>query len=549
MDTLAIQYRTSVIGSKTRYLAKGRRAPALQAAVLDEILAANRQSAFGKEHGFATVHSPEAYARRVSVRSYQDLYPWIEREASGIRSTLTTDPPIVFHRTSSTTGTAKKIPLTKSGAYLSFANIGAHRAALLEHHPEVVETVDATLALTVSPPVKTVTAGGVPWCFGSETEWGRLGMPRHPGTPGARAPWTPWPHDVDDWQYYRLVMALTSPLRAITGWFPASILHIARVLNERREQIVRDVRDGTIGGRPRRAANPLRARELEQVLGRSTEQPLCEIWPTLSVVECWKTGTSGLYLEALQRCLGADVEVFPCSYGCTESPIAFVLGRDNGALLDLTCAYFEFVPVSSSGESVALRAHQLERDSEYTIVLTTMSGLYRYALGDVVRVQDFVGDIPIIEYQCRHNVVASLIAEKITEPQIVAALSRLMHEGEVGSFEASLCPMYSAVPHYVLAIDGPAHVDYATRSRLSTLLDNSLRENINYAFHRTSGLVDPARIEVLAPGTFRVRRAAAQQCCGASLPQQKHRVVIDRQELDQLRYTSSQIRADAHSVK
>jgi hypothetical protein len=470
------------------------------------------------------------------------LLPWIEKEAAGSRGTLTTDPPIVFHRTSSTTGVAKKIPLTRPGSMVSFANTGAHRASLLEHHPEVVDTPDAALILTVSPPVKTVTSGGIPWCFISETDWRRLGIPKHPGAPGLRAPWTPFRSDIADWQYYRLVMALESPLRAIMSWFPASICQLERVLNERSEQIIKDIREGTILGVPVRDPNPTRARELARILGGPKREPLRAVWPTLSVVECWKTATSGLYLESLQRCLGADVDIFPCGYGSTESPIAFPLGRDNGCILDVTCAFFEFVEGDSiRSDDVTLLAHQLERGNDYAIVLTTMSGLYRYALGDIVRVVDFVGDVPVVEFQCRQGVAASLITEKITEPQIVAVLGELTEKGGIGGFEASLCPVYAATPHYILAMDGPAHLDHETVARLSVLLDDSLRQNINYSFYRSNGLVGQARIEVLAPGTFAVRRADVRERRDATLPQQKHRTVIDLQELEHLRRASDEI--------
>ena len=80
------------------------------------------------------------------------------------------------------------------------------------------------------------------------------------------------------------------------------------------------------------------------------------------------------------------------------------------------------------------------------------------------------------------------------------------------------------------------------------LLDEGLSENTNYAFYRSSGLLGQARVEVLAPGTFAARRAAARQGCDAVLPQQKHRVVIDLSELERLRLTSDDIRTEGRPL-
>jgi hypothetical protein len=67
------------------------------------------------------------------------------------------------------------------------------------------------------------------------------------------------------------------------------------------------------------------------------------VWPELSVVKCWKTSTSRFYLPQLQECLRPGVEIFPCEYGSTESPIGLIMRRDDiGSLLDVTCAFSRF---------------------------------------------------------------------------------------------------------------------------------------------------------------------------------------------------------------
>jgi hypothetical protein len=57
-------------------------------------------------------------------------------------------------------------------------------------------------------------------------------------------------------------------------------------------------------------------------------------------------------------------------------------------------------------------------------VLSTSGGLYRYNIGDVVRVRDFIGATPVVEFLHRTGPGASLTGENLPEdarPQLVRA--------------------------------------------------------------------------------------------------------------------------------
>jgi len=198
MDAAARQYYESALFAGRYYLALTKRSQRIQADFLARTIEANGDTAFGREHGFAGIRSPAEYQRMVPVRKYDALEAWIERAAAGEGAVLTAETPILFHRTSGTSGAAKKIPVTKSGWLTRYVNSPARWASLLEHHPEINERVDAALSMTISPPAATRTAGGFPWCFFSETNWADARFSRHPGGPGVRAPWATAPAEVAD---------------------------------------------------------------------------------------------------------------------------------------------------------------------------------------------------------------------------------------------------------------------------------------------------------------------------------------------------------------
>jgi hypothetical protein len=171
-----------------------------------------------------------------------------------------------------------------------------------------------------------------------------------------------------------------------------------------------------------------------------------------------------------------------------------------------------------------------------------MNGLYRYALGDVVRVHDFIGQVPLIEFRYRSGTACSLTGERMSEAEVMAALRAVLDTLDAGASEASLYPCYQGTPRYVLLLDTNEHISMARVEGIAGIVDQSLAENVNYAFHRQKGVVGPAAVEMLTPGTFAAWRQ--EQCLArtSALPQQKHRVVLDEAQHDALLTVSDRLR-------
>lgn len=59
----------------------------------------------------------------------------------------------------------------------------------------------------------------------------------------------------------------------------------------------------------------------------------------------------------------------------------------------------------------------------YEIVVTTVAGLYRYRLGDVVKCIDYYNQTPIVEFLYRQGSLLSFFGERVTENTVFAALT------------------------------------------------------------------------------------------------------------------------------
>ena len=92
-----------------------RRPREAQAQLLRTLLRDNADTVFGRQHGFDDL-TPAEYARRVPVRDYEALRPYVARVIAGEPRVLTAEAPFTFASTSGTTGEPKLVPVTPRSA-------------------------------------------------------------------------------------------------------------------------------------------------------------------------------------------------------------------------------------------------------------------------------------------------------------------------------------------------------------------------------------------------------------------------------------------------
>lgn len=88
---------------------------------------------FGKDHDFKSIKTHQDFVKRVPVRDYEDLKPYVDRVVAGEKDILWKGKPLYFAKTSGTTSGAKYIPLTKESMP---THVEAARNALLMYIAE-----------------------------------------------------------------------------------------------------------------------------------------------------------------------------------------------------------------------------------------------------------------------------------------------------------------------------------------------------------------------------------------------------------------------------
>lgn len=84
-----------------------------QEEVFQSLISDGALTAFGKDHDFISVNNYEDFVKRVPIRDYEGLKPYIERVVDGEKNVLWKGRPTYFAKTSGTTSGSKYIPITK----------------------------------------------------------------------------------------------------------------------------------------------------------------------------------------------------------------------------------------------------------------------------------------------------------------------------------------------------------------------------------------------------------------------------------------------------
>lgn len=98
--------------------------------VFQELISQATSTAFGTDHDFVSINNYSDFVKRVPIRDYEDLKPYVERVVAGEPDVLWTGKPLYFAKTSGTTSGAKYIPLTKESMP---THVKAARNAILSY--------------------------------------------------------------------------------------------------------------------------------------------------------------------------------------------------------------------------------------------------------------------------------------------------------------------------------------------------------------------------------------------------------------------------------
>ncbi|MDE7472072.1 MAG: GH3 auxin-responsive promoter family protein, partial [Muribaculaceae bacterium] len=439
---------------------------ASQAATLRSLLAQGCETVWGREHGYRRDMTYDEWRAASSTIEYEDIRPYVMRMVDGERSVLWPGVTRRFAQSSGTSGgKSKYIPVTDRGLQRVHYRGGTDSVArYLSLYP------DSRLMSG-----KALILGG---SFATEL---------HPGDSRV---------EVGDLSAH--LIENINPLAGLVR-VPERRVALMSNWNEKLPRLVESVvkEDITnLSGVPSWMMTVLK--EVLRTTGAST---IHEVWPHLEVF--FHGGISfEPYRAEYSRLVGDNHMRYFETYNASEGFFGVQYERGNRAMLLLMDAdtFYEFIP-ACGGDPVP--ATDVERGKVYELVITNSNGLWRYRLGDTVRIESTSPLTITVAGRTQHYINA--FGEELMVYNADAAVAKACAAMGASIANYTAAPVYATCGtrgrHEWLVewINRPSDVDEFAR-----VLDNALRqENSDYDAKRKGDIfLSPLTIVSVPRGTF-----------------------------------------------
>ncbi|XP_058091098.1 indole-3-acetic acid-amido synthetase GH3.6 [Magnolia sinica] len=516
----------------------------IQERVLAEILSQSAHVEYLQRHGLDGRTDRESLKKLLPVVIYEDLHPDIQRIANGDTSPILCGQPISEFLTSSgTSGGERKLMPTIEEELERRSLLYSLLMPVMDQFVPGLEKGKGMYFLFVKSEAKT--PGGLV----ARPVLTSYYKSRH-FTDRSYDPYTAYtsPNETilcsDSYQsmYSQLLCGLcqNKEVLRVGAVFASGFIRAIRFLEKNWASLCNDIRTGTLDAQitdpsVREAVMKILKPDLklaeliEKECSRASWQGIItRLWPNTKYIDVIVTGTMSQYIPTLDyysNGLPLTCTMYAsseCYFGLNLNPMC--KPSEVSYTLIPTMAYFEFLPVhrnNGTTDSISVPKSLNEKEQrdlvdlvdvklgqEYELVVTTYAGLYRYRVGDVLRVAGFKNKAPQFNFICRKNVVLSIDSDKTDEVELQNAVRNAVNHLE--PFDASLIEYTSfadtsTIPgHYVLYWElllGATPIPPSVFEDCCLAIEESL--NSVYRQGRVSDKsIGPLEIKIVDVGTF-----------------------------------------------
>ena len=398
-------FKSTLVQPFAKYIARkidrwAARAVECQDEVFAELMRKGKQTVFGKDHDFASIKSYEDFKKRVPIRDYEALRPWIDRVIKAEPNILWPGIPKYFAKTSGTTSGMKYIPITKDSVPNHF---GTARDAVMNYVAKTGKSswIDGKqIFLSGSPELKRKN--------GILT--GRLSGISN--------------HMVPNW--LKISQKPSYETNCIEEWEDKLDAIVE-------ETVHADMR--LISGIP-----PWVQMYYERLLEKTGKQTVREIFPNFDLFVYGGVNFEP-YRATLEELVGGRIDSIE-TYPASEGFIAFQDSQtEPGLLLNVASGiFFEFVSADEifNENPTRLSLREVEIGVNYAIIINNNAGLWGYNIGDTV---EFVSlDPPRLKVTGRTKHFISAFGEHVIGKEVEEAMLTICAKTGVKIVEFTVAP-------------------------------------------------------------------------------------------------------------
>ena len=354
---------------------------------------------FGVDHDFIEISSHEDFIKRVPVRDYEALKPYVDKVVAGDSNVLWKGKPLYFAKTSGTTSGAKYIPITKE-SMPSHVEAAKNAILLYIHETGNTQIVDRKMIFLQGSPVLENKNG---------VQLGRLsGIVAHYVPKYLQKNRLPSleTNCIEDWEtkVNKIVQETLNEDMSIIAGIPSWVqMYFEKIIEQKGQRVGEIFKNfnlfifGGVNYEPYRS-------KFEALIGRKVN----------------------------------SIELYPASEGF----FAFQ-DRQNakGMLLQLDSGmFYEFIAADTFFEtsSKRLTLKDVKIGVNYVIIISTNAGLWAYNIGDTIQFTCLAPFRVIVSGRIKHFI--SAFGEHVIAKEVEHALLSALNETDISVSEFTVAP-------------------------------------------------------------------------------------------------------------
>ncbi|ESQ30132.1 hypothetical protein EUTSA_v10011352mg [Eutrema salsugineum] len=500
----------------------------IQDDLLKEILTLNTNTEYLRRflHGSS---DKKLFKKNVPLVSYEDVKPYIERVANGEPWDVISGGLITrFLRSSGTSGGKQKIFPVNDLVIEQMGNIFALRSLVMSKH--FSDEQGKTMEFHYIKPEST-TPSGLPVAaaftsfFKSDYFKNRPSKSKSEYTSPDQVILCP---DNKQSLYCHLLCGLSQrdEVVKVGATFAHSLVRAIDFLERNWKELCSNIRLGHVSEWITdldcrssvsviiRVPNPELADLIEQECSqKSWEGIITRLWPRAKFIQCILTGQMAQYIPILEF-YSNKLPLVSTVYGCSETLFGLNVDplckpQDVSYTFVPNISYFEFLPVDHDGDMTSIvDLVNVKLGCYYEPVVTTIFGLNRFKIGDILQVTGFYNRTPQFRFVRRKNMVLSVETEVTTEEDILKALACatfVLESSNLMLMDFTCFADISSFPgHYVcyweIKSKDVVQLDEKVLVECCSVLEESF--GAVYRLKRGTGLIGALEIRVVQQGTF-----------------------------------------------
>ncbi|HQW55373.1 MAG TPA: GH3 auxin-responsive promoter family protein [Saprospiraceae bacterium] len=450
----------------------------IQALKFQSYIIQNKDTRFGLDHKFKEIRKYSDYKRNVPIiEDYDQILPYIDSIDAGKENILFTDQTEFLESTSGSTSASKIIPYNKALKAEIQSAVAPWMWSLFKYNQAIFS---GKSYWSISPPLKNIDQKGGKKVILSDTDFFDpiaaqllskiMAVPSSLGNINRATTFYQ-----QTWKY----LLQEETLSFISCWSPSFILKLFDFLQEHFEYIIK-ISQISIARRKYLEAH---------YHGQTLDLP--KIFPNLQLISCWQDGQSAIWQPQLREISG---QIFIQGKGVimTEGVLTVPYTAED-PVLAYCSHFFEFR--DPSGELYL--AHQLQKGTQYEVIITTGGGLYRYNTHDLMECCGYTKSVPTFRFLGRTNQTCDLAGEKLSEWQVNKICTEIIKTNTSINFLALYPVIGVHSAYYTLLYESKEEI---SEVHLKEYFSSRLNENPYYVQSINTGQLTSLQIRQLQPG-------------------------------------------------